>query len=361
MTHKLYFLLILVICTLQACGGIKQIEKKTRITTTPTKLELFVNQKTDPYIVPIYYVVHIPANYIPACARLIYTPRLVTPEKEYILSPLIITGEKFHRWEKRHRSMRNAGNNYAKATLYTANNEKLNIPIHENVPFQLWMPQAKLVTTVIVEDCKRRKIMYNDTLANGIIYMPLGPGPVRVEYINKTVNKEEKAEFTFLYPNNDPTFLLGYSGNAARWVKLSGLLNNLQSDTVSQLEKIVITGSDSPTGSQNYNENLAKKRAENFYNFLKKQKQVNPEKIKTRFITENWQKLREILLRSSKSEIHALANKMENADNNNERENFLRQSPDYKYIADTIFPELRNVTVEVYYTTRKKVQEIIPE
>ena len=48
------------LCILLLESGVKRIEKKPALTITPSRLQLFVDQHTDPYTIKIVYTLNIP-------------------------------------------------------------------------------------------------------------------------------------------------------------------------------------------------------------------------------------------------------------------------------------------------------------
>ena len=52
------------LCILLLESGVKRIEKKPALTITPSRLQLFVDQHTDPYTIKIVYTLNIPHGFI---------------------------------------------------------------------------------------------------------------------------------------------------------------------------------------------------------------------------------------------------------------------------------------------------------
>lgn len=165
------------------CCGFKHLEKRSGLTITPTKLQLFVNQQTDPYTIRVAYTLNVPADYLPSCARLVYQPYFVAPGQEYKLTPLVISGKEYVRRENRLEVLTGKDPEYPDAMHLLSEGDGMKIKLLEIVPFQLWMPGAKLRARVWVESCDRKTDLYDLTLAEGVFYLPMGPGPVRVKYI----------------------------------------------------------------------------------------------------------------------------------------------------------------------------------
>ena len=89
------------LCILLLESGVKRIEKKPALTITPSRLQLFVDQHTDPYTIKIVYTLNIPHGFIPSCARMVYQPYFLSAGHRYDLTPLVVSGKNNLRQEKR--------------------------------------------------------------------------------------------------------------------------------------------------------------------------------------------------------------------------------------------------------------------
>lgn len=177
--NRLNLLLLGMACMILLCSGVKRVERnRPCVTTTPEKLQLFVNQQTDPYTIQVNYTLNIPADYMPSCARMIWQPYFIAAGNRYNLTPLIIVGRGYSRQEKRLEALTDKEPDYPDAMYLVSNGDGMKIKLSATVPFQLWMPDAKLRATVSVEACDREVDLHDLTLAIGVIYLPLGPGPV---------------------------------------------------------------------------------------------------------------------------------------------------------------------------------------
>ena len=81
------------LCILLLESGVKRIEKKPALTITPSRLQLFVDQHTDPYTIKIVYTLNIPHGFIPSCARMVYQPYFLSAGHRYDLTPLVVSGK----------------------------------------------------------------------------------------------------------------------------------------------------------------------------------------------------------------------------------------------------------------------------
>ena len=353
--NKYIIIALLCLGELVACSGTKDINKKPQLTLTPQKLDLFVNQKTDPYTILVKYILNIPGHTVPACTRMIYTPHFVAPGHDYALTPLIVTGKKFERRAKRLQQMLPDDPN---ALRLTSDGKDMKVRLSQTIPFELWMPQSKLMATVTVENCNGRTRQYEMTLANGVFYMPLGPGPVRVKYVKKEVEQPMEKTIRFEYASGQATFDRNYDGNGPRMQEMMKLIDSLQNDPQLQLKKIIITGSGSPTGNLTVNRRLAEKRAQLMKDRLTERRHIDASLIETRSIPEDWERLRQLIETSDMTDKYMLLRIWDQAESDAQREALLKKSPQYQELSRTLFPKLRQVSCEFQYT--RKTLETVP-
>lgn len=360
MKHIGYILWISLL-VLQACGGLKQVEKKPQLTTTPEKLFLAVDTKSDPYVIPVNYTLHIPRGYLPSCARLIYSPRLVAPGHEYLLTPLVITGRNYDRMEVRRQLLGHERPGGPDALALVTHGDSMSIRLSERIPFELWMPEAKLEARITFEACDRQTLLYTQELAGGVYYMPVMPGPALVKYVQEEVEKKEKGFVCFSYPVNGYRVDPALYHNQKQLDTMSALIQRILTDTSMHMNRIVITGMCSPDGTWLYNEALAKRRAEYIRNYLIQYDNISTNLLKTEYIAEDWKGLADLIEASSLPDKKALLNTIREIRDPEQREAALQKYPPFNYIKTNFYPQIRRVTCEIYYTVKEKVVKIEPE
>lgn len=357
----LLLLLLLPLLVLQACGGFKRVEKKQQLTTSPNAIELMVDQKTNPYTIPVDYTLNIPKHYVPSCARLIYSPRLSAGTQEYTMTPLVITGKDYARQADRERSLRHTEEEYPDALHFLADGDSLQIHIQETIPFQLWMPKARLTASVALEACNRQNELYEMSIAGNVIYLPHGPGPVKVKYIQKEIAKKEEGFARFYYPVNGYRVDPALQNNQIQLDDMLRLLRKVKSDSLIRLSRIVITGICSPDGPYLYNKNLARERAGFIRQYLINHARINPALVEARYIAEDWEGLRRLVSESTEPGIERALPIIDGSYTDNQREVLLKRLPQYSYMLRNLFPQLRKVVYEIYYTRLEKIEEVVPE
>ena len=355
--NRNYVILVIILVVIQACGGVKRVEKKPALTTTPDKQQLFVNQKTDPYTVDVNYTLNVPEGYVPSCARLIYAPAFVASGHEYALTPVVITGKNYARLDERHQFFQDEQPDYPGATHVVASPNAMHIPVSQTVPFELWMPESKLVAKVTLESCDRGTLLYSMDMANGMVYLPQAPGPVIVEFVKKEIEKKEEGFAQLRYPVNGYTIDPALFNNRQQLQDMTDLIRKIMSDTLAKVNRIVITGICSPDGSWVYNENLANKRAESVRNYLVEKENIDNNLLDVKYIAEDWNGLKKLIEESDLANKQKMLDIIDQVSNPDQREAALRQLPQFSYIKQNFYPKLRKVSYEIYYTVKEVIVE----
>lgn len=353
-------IIFLIFLTLLSCGSPKNTVKKLQLTTYPAQLELFVNQKTDPYSIHVEYTLDIPEGFVSPKSRLIYIPRILAPGHSYDLTPVIVDGKKFRNKKV---FLQIPGQNIpdlSKARKIKATGKNMQIKIDETVPFQLWMAQARFIATAVLQERNSNRIS-TQTLAKGIVYLPLGPGPVRVKYVKREVSVPEKAVYRFLYPANVSHLRPELSDNLSHLNQLGNLLLQISHDPRYQLDRIVITGIGSPDGSQSYNEKLANKRANNFLRYLESGYGPFNKSVEVKTVAQDWQGLQQLVEQSDLPDKTAVLSILNSKRDEAQRIAALQRLPEYKYLLSRIYPQLQQTVCEVFYTVREIQTVPVPE
>lgn len=356
----IYYLFLIFTFSLFACGSIKEKSGKSPLTISPVHPELFVNQKTDPYTIRVKYTLNIPADFLSAKDRLVYVPRIIAPGHEYALKPLVVSGSKFR---KKHRKLGEnslPSVNISEGRKFQWIERNMQIEIDEVVPFQLWMTQAKLLGTAIVETRHTVKT-FTQTVANGIVYIPLGPGPVRVKYVEKEIPVSQEMIFYFRYPVNVSFLYPDLSDNLEQLNKLGDLLLQIKHSPSQTLDRIVITGMSSPDGSLAYNERLSMKRANNFLQYLENTSGPFNIRIEVRTEPQDWQGFLKLVEESDIPDKKAVLSILNSDRTAQQKNKALQQLPHYKYLFEHIYPQLQQTSCSVYYTTTMIKTIPVPE
>lgn len=352
-------IIVVTLFALQGCGGVKRMERKQPLSTSPEKLMLAVDQKGDPYVVQVDYTLNVPKRYVPSCGQLVYSPRFVNQGNSYNLTPIVITGNTYNRVEQRLELLEGKEGMEGSFMQFVPDGKEMQIRMSEKVPFQLWMPESKLIATVRLEGCNKETELYSQTLADGVLYIPEGPGPVIVKYVRKEVSKKEEGFARFYYPVNGYTVDPALHNNRQQLEDMGSLIHRVMNDTAMRVNKIVITGICSPDGAWGYNETLAHKRAEYIRNYLTEHDKISSDLLEAKYVAEDWNGLRVLVNESTLSNKEAILDIIDGSLSDDQKESALKKLPQYNYIKQNFFPQLRKVTYEVFYTVTET--EVVPE
>ncbi len=326
-----------------SCQSIRQTARQTGLQITPEKLNLFVDQHTDPYTLPLEYTLTIPAGFVSPRERLIYTTRLVAPGHELSFPSVIVQGKKY----KPSPGSIPGGSN---SRIITAQAKNMHIKISQRIPFQLWMPQARLVSETVLENTRHRLFSDTRALAGEVIYLPLGPGPALVKYVQKKVTRMQRQKVSFYYATNLALLQTDYAGNRDSLAVLEHLLGAISRDTSARPERILITGYTSPDGSETYNEKLARKRAQNLAAYLQRSYNLNDYRLELNTSPENWQELERLVEESGIPSKQKILEALRNLSPEARETGNLRRLPAYPYLRNKLFPLLQKATCKIYYS-----------
>lgn len=343
-----------------ACSSPKITSRKMQLTTQPAKPELFVKEGTGPYTIPVNYILNIPENYIPPKGRLIYIPRFAGPDNEYFLRPVIVEGTRFREQKASLQLPGRSLPDLSGARVLRAGKGAMQVKIEQTVPFELWMPKARFVATVILQQGREYRISEN-ILADGIVYMPLAPGPVRVKYVEKEIPVQRTSVFRILYPVNVSYLRTGLADNDSQLEQIGKLMSEILHNPAYRLDRIVITGTCSPDGSLAYNERLAGKRAGNFMHYLESGYGPFHKPVEVRTIARDWQGFEKLVRESDIPDKQSVLAVLGNRQNESRQLAEIRHLSVYPYLVGHIFPRLQQTVCEIQYTV-KEIQTVpIPE
>ncbi len=354
--------LFLWILILQACIGVKHVEKKPPLSVCPEKMVLMVSKQANPKTIDVNYALEVPKNYIPPCGRLIHTPRLVTQDSVYMLTPVVISGKTYNKIEQRKSFFEGVKPDYSEAKHITMQNRDIKVNINEQILFRPWMASADLIVTNILQGCDRETELSGKTLADSVICVaPIADCPT-IRYVQHDVTKKKEGFAHFYYPIGRYQVDPALYENQARLDSMTNLIQSVLNDTLARVKKIVITGVSSPDGSYLNNERLAKERASSVRKYLVGRFQLSDSLIKVDYIAEDWEGLRKLVDESTtitdKSKIFDIIDRIPDLD---KREAALRQLPQYIYIKQNILPQLRRVVYEIEYCATEFLEERVIE
>ena len=211
-----------------------------------------------------------------------------------------------------------------------------------------------------LEACDREKHIEVLTLADGVIWLPMGPGPVRVKYAKERVMVQKVSEFEFFFPSGQYIFNREYDGNASSMKRMMKLVDSFRSDSTMRLEKLVIAG----IVSYRYGDFqclVSRTTAEQMKQRLVERKQMEAQEIELEYIGENWAGLRQLVEQSKLPDKAAVLRILDTTKDAAQRKASLKQLPQYEYLRINLYPDLQEVRCIFYYTQKEEITKVIPE
>lgn len=169
------------------------------------------------------------------------------------------------------------------------------------------------------------------------------------EIVERQVSEQMEMMLDFRQGKSQVDTALG--NNVAVLAALSDWIENISGKKELEVDSVKITASCSPEGSYALNSRLARERAESVKSYVQPMLGGGMTgKIRTSYIPENWERLKEEVLADSyigKSEKKTIADIVEIADKDKAERN-LKTIADYGYLKETIYPKLRCVNFRFY-------------
>lgn len=348
---------VCAVCVLLAsCSATRRLENRGPLAVTPDSMHLMVNQFTDPYTVNVNYTLEVPRGYVPRKAQVIHETWLTDGQTRQSVGKFYLNGKTFNRLMWRQAKFEGGVPDYSDGAVVVATRDPMALSMNTDVPFQIWMPNADLVATTSVEVCGAVYPLWQQTLTRGVEFIPLGPGPVIIEpepvVVPEPVIKKLEGFASLSYAVNVYRVNPAYGNNAEELDKMTALLNKVLTDSMYTTTKIVVTGICSPDGSFAYNSDLARNRATAVKDYLVERLHVDRDLIEIESIPEDWEGLRELVESSDIANKAAILEIIDSTLSPDAKDAALKRLPQYSILKTKMYPQLRRVQYEIYYTEK---------
>lgn len=347
-----YLSLAAILPLVMSCSVTKRMERSQPLEVVPATQKLVANQNTEPYTVNAAYKVNIPPRYVPKKAQVVVTSQLVNGSNEQLLSNIYINGKKYERMMLRQAKSNNNELAYPLGMVVVSGKEPMTVAVDEAVAFQPWMQNSKLIMTTSV-NTKRLPSTQIDSrvLATGVAYTPPAPAPKPAPIPEpKPTFKKETGMIQLRYMVGSAKIDPKMGDNKAELDKMVALLNNVVNDKMYKTDHITIIGSCSPEGPYPYNAKLAQSRAQSIDEYVAKMMSLDSNMIKIETIPENWDMLRTLVQESTFSNKEQILKIIDSDMSPEAKDAVMRRLPNYSTIKAQLYPQLRYVDYEVYYT-----------
>lgn len=231
----------------------------------------------------------------------------------------------------------------------------------ESVPYEEWMNGAELILCRYDYGCCSKQTAAYSTVLGKYgeekVELPAyAPEFIYVRPVAETVKTRALSGRAFIdFAANATELQPDYRNNRAELTKITATIDSVRNDGDISVTSVVIKGSASPEGPYTTNEKLAKGRTEALKNYVSKLYRFNSDFIKTDYVAENWEGLREYVAGSSlahKSEILAIIDDSSLKPDTKDWRIKLNYPEEYKKLASEVFPTLRRSDYRIEYSVR---------
>lgn len=357
MEKYIRIILIGVLCALLAsCSAPRRLQKRGALPVNPDPMHLMVNQSADPYTVNVSYTLEIPRHYVPRKSQVVHETWLVNGRIREAVGKVYLNGRTYERLMWREAKFEGRTPDYSDGVMVVAGRDPMSLTVNTDVAFQEWMPDANLVVQTFVTVCGGTIPLWQQTLAPGVEFIPLDPCPVIIESKSivppEPVIEKQEGFATLSYAVNVYRVNPAYGNNTLELAQMTDLLDRVLSDSLYSTKKIVVTGICSPDGSYAYNADLARNRANAVKDYLVDRLRVNPELIQTDAVPEDWDALRKMIETSDIANKQAIIDIIDGTLSPDAKDAALKQLPQYAVLKSKMYPQLRRVQYEIYYTEK---------
>ncbi|GEM_PF-1196714 len=286
---------------------------------------------------------------------LILTPVLADSQQELLYPPILINGKNRHKAYTRGKALsENVGFVSKYPILVTGSHRQSKFHYHETVPYQPWMDNA---TLYIIEDlcgcAGYQQSLNRETLVTAITLEPK-PAPVVIEVIPVVQVVEESKEFTLRleFPVSQSVILSDFKDNRRKLDELENGLKEITDNSNIQIKRMDIHGYASPEGGTAFNLKLSESRANALKEYLIKRYDYSSGIYNVNFSGEDWNKLIELVDESNMPDKDQILSIISNGTPEERKANIkkFQDGVPYRQMLKDLYPQIRRVTLTVYYT-----------
>lgn len=148
-------------------------------------------------------------------------------------------------------------------------------------------------------------------------------------------------------------------GNSRELGDLDNFVGNLMKDTLMKVKSVEITGYSSPDGPLEFNETLARNRAQDFKNYVDKKYGFSKKyDVTLNAVAEDWEMCRALVAQSSVPDKQSVLNIIDGKQSSDAKELALKKMPSaWEYMKKNILPPLRRVELTINYGEGSVVEQ----
>lgn len=315
---------------------------------------------------------------VPSEQALTLTPSLRFGRKELPLPPVVFSGSRRARFDRREEAVDPDRNRVVPYHVWVTGRKRNDYVLRYrvSVPYASWMEHAELRLKQVSRDCCREELLAEDVLTEDIglespcnVAQPQPPvqrkdDSVKIDIVKEATVKEvlqapavqERRVAVTLYidyPRGGSRVDASYGNNYLELRKVDSLLVPLLGDYRITIKEIRITGYASPDGAYYDNEALAKSRSLGFRSYLSRSYGLQDYPFRTAWVAEDWEGLRRLI--KGKPYETAVCFIIDNYGIFEGRERYLMDLQGrrpYRDMLEHLFPKLRRIEVSILYEER---------
>lgn len=237
-------------------------------------------------------------------------------------------------------------------TAYRDNDMPEYLPYLANVPYQAWMQGAQLVLEKKVYGCCTKELETSScSLDKYLIYEPEYVY-VRPPKVGTKKSRSLEGVAYVDYPVSQTVIYKDYHNNRTELAKIEDLIDSVKFDPDVTITSIFVKGYASPESPYDNNTRLAKGRTQAIKQYvLDLYNDIEADLISTAFEPENWEGLREYLVKSKLPNKKAIIALVDGPDKPDRKEWLIksRYPADYKVLLKDCYPFLRRTDYRIEY------------
>ncbi len=304
-------------------------------------------------------------------------PVLVNGDQSLVLTPVVVRGRRAAILA--HRGEIAAGRDASQETVSIRNGE--NMEYRTTIPFEDWMPGAKLILKGEGEGCGVTSQTLIGTLADSVIVPaseftstqtvvipgrilstadklvqhfpflhPAGDSALDAPPSSRTSRQE--GGLTIFFTQGQDSVVPDYRENYRSLVDLLSVIEEIRRSADSEIDRIDITGFASPEGDHDANVRLSERRAEAMRRVIAQNSPELATLISVYAGGEDWDGLRELVCASQLPRRDEVLRAIDRK--NKEELMRLEGGEVYRSMERTLFPELREATFIIVYYKNKR-------
>lgn len=227
------------------------------------------------------------------------------------------------------------------------------------IPYENWMAKSKLVMDAKMITCGDTVNLKSETFGSPIASKR---GFLRESLFRRNISKfegdlnvldnEKVGEvFKIYFPSNVSKIQKRYLDNADELKRLRSLIRIVRKPNDFTITRIVVVGYTSVGASYATNQILSYARAKSVYDYLSRYVKINSSLIDVYFAGANWGELKNAVVQYDLPEKRSVLDIINNEQIGKERISelkFLNGGDTYRYMRETLFPQLQYVYIKVY-------------